>query len=338
MNKSYLGLNSICLFQNHRIHLSNFYSFGSLLTGRVWSPTSTDKYRFGFNGKENTDEIYGEGNGIDFGARIYDGRLGRFYTIDKYLNVYPWSSPFCFAVNNPIMFIDFDGNIIKIPNKKDRDLVLGYFKEIGLEGAFKVNWRGQMKVNQKWIKKNIEKLNNDPTLKEIYEGTKELVTRKDAEIVVECVEGPYTINVSFPVSVTTKKRIPEEADYVAPNGETYTRKTGNMVDKEETHIEYQTYGAYDVTASKTVLKKNSKYAFIFIATNDNADLSGENGTPAPFNLAASFFHELLDHSLEGVNNNGVDPDEDSISDTKDVKWENKVRGILNINKRVEHEK
>ncbi len=35
-----------------------------------------EKYRFGFNGKENDNEIQGDGNSYDFGARIYDSRLG----------------------------------------------------------------------------------------------------------------------------------------------------------------------------------------------------------------------------------------------------------------------
>jgi RHS repeat-associated protein len=105
MNKSYLGLNSICLFQNHRIHLSKFYSFGSLLTGRVWSPTSTDKYRFGFNGKENDDESRAQ----DYGMRIYNPELGRFLSIDPVTKDFASFSPYCFAANSPLLYIDFEG-------------------------------------------------------------------------------------------------------------------------------------------------------------------------------------------------------------------------------------
>jgi hypothetical protein len=35
-------------------------------------------YRFGFNGKENDNEVKGEGNQQDYGMRVYDTRLGRF--------------------------------------------------------------------------------------------------------------------------------------------------------------------------------------------------------------------------------------------------------------------
>ncbi len=45
---------------------------------------SSSSYRYGFNGKEKDDEVKGEGNSLDFGARMYDSRLGRFLSIDKY--------------------------------------------------------------------------------------------------------------------------------------------------------------------------------------------------------------------------------------------------------------
>ena len=41
------------------------------------------RYRYGFNGKENDNEVKGTGNQIDYGARIYDGRLGRFLSVEN---------------------------------------------------------------------------------------------------------------------------------------------------------------------------------------------------------------------------------------------------------------
>jgi hypothetical protein len=34
-------------------------------------------YVYSFNGAERDDEVKGSGNSLDFGARIYDSRLGR---------------------------------------------------------------------------------------------------------------------------------------------------------------------------------------------------------------------------------------------------------------------
>ncbi len=70
--------------------------------------TNTGKgYRFGFNGKEN--EVDGGGNSYDFGARIYNSRLGRFYSVDPWYKGMPSTAPYCFADNSPVILVDFNG-------------------------------------------------------------------------------------------------------------------------------------------------------------------------------------------------------------------------------------
>jgi|GEM_PF-1632458 len=71
--------------------------------------TSTTNYRYGFNGKEEDDEVKGDGNQQDYGMRIYDTRLGRFLSVDPIAKEYPWYSPYHFAGNNPIRNLDLDG-------------------------------------------------------------------------------------------------------------------------------------------------------------------------------------------------------------------------------------
>jgi hypothetical protein len=39
---------------------------------------SSGSYRYGFNGKENDNEVKGAGNQQDYGMRIYDPRWGSF--------------------------------------------------------------------------------------------------------------------------------------------------------------------------------------------------------------------------------------------------------------------
>ncbi|MPM15696.1 hypothetical protein SDC9_62067 [bioreactor metagenome] len=71
-----------------------------------------DNYRFGFNGKENDNEVKGTGNQQDYGMRIYDPRLGRFLSADPLIvqqQKYPELSPYQFASNTPIIAIDLDG-------------------------------------------------------------------------------------------------------------------------------------------------------------------------------------------------------------------------------------
>ena len=72
-------------------------------------PTSSGSYRYGFNGKENDNEVKGEGNQQDYGMRIYDPRIGKFLSVDPLTKSYPWLTPYQFASNTPIAAIDLDG-------------------------------------------------------------------------------------------------------------------------------------------------------------------------------------------------------------------------------------
>lgn len=67
-------------------------------------------YRYGFNGQEKENALYGEGKAYDFGARMYDSRTGRFFKTDNYFKQFPSESNYSFAGNNPIFYIDEGGN------------------------------------------------------------------------------------------------------------------------------------------------------------------------------------------------------------------------------------
>ena len=69
----------------------------------------SEEYRYGFNGMERDDEVKGAGNSYDFGARMYDSRLGRWKSLDPLAATYPSMSPYIFVGNSPILFIDPDG-------------------------------------------------------------------------------------------------------------------------------------------------------------------------------------------------------------------------------------
>jgi RHS repeat-associated protein len=66
-------------------------------------------YRFGFNGMERDDEVKGQGNSYDFGARIYDSRLGRWMSTDPLAGKFSYESPYTFVSNNPVIYLDPTG-------------------------------------------------------------------------------------------------------------------------------------------------------------------------------------------------------------------------------------
>ncbi len=67
------------------------------------------EYRFGFNEKENDNELSGVGNWQDYGMRPYNPRIGRPPCVDPIAKEYPELSPYQFFSNNPILNIDIDG-------------------------------------------------------------------------------------------------------------------------------------------------------------------------------------------------------------------------------------
>ncbi|MEI6950354.1 RHS repeat-associated core domain-containing protein [Paraflavisolibacter sp. H34] len=88
------------------VSASDYSPFGMVLEGRNWN---NNVYRYGFNGKENDNEVKGEGNQQDYGMRIYDPRLGRFLSVDPLTRSYPELTPYQFASNTPIKAVDLDG-------------------------------------------------------------------------------------------------------------------------------------------------------------------------------------------------------------------------------------
>ena len=87
------------------VNQHDYYPFGMLQPGRSYGTG----YRYGFNGKENDNEVKGEGNQQDYGMRIYDGRLGKFLSVDPLTKKFPELTPYQFASNRPIDGVDLDG-------------------------------------------------------------------------------------------------------------------------------------------------------------------------------------------------------------------------------------
>ncbi|MCU0423558.1 MAG: hypothetical protein MUC81_12180 [Bacteroidia bacterium] len=96
----------------------------------IWEPTEKETYgHFTITtatGKLKTmDTISQKGILIDpvafaydFGARMYDARIGHFVSVDPLAKAYPSISPYAFVANNPISFTDLDGKIIWDPQAK----------------------------------------------------------------------------------------------------------------------------------------------------------------------------------------------------------------------------
>lgn len=80
----------------------------------------SDEYRYGYNGKEKDGELKGEGNSYDYGARIYDPRIGRWMSTDPKESKIPNWSTYVFCLDNPTLFVDPDGEypVVTITKQK----------------------------------------------------------------------------------------------------------------------------------------------------------------------------------------------------------------------------
>ncbi|PKP40884.1 MAG: hypothetical protein CVT96_07425 [Bacteroidetes bacterium HGW-Bacteroidetes-13] len=95
---------------------NNYYPFG--LKHKGYNATLTGKdHKYGFGNKEEQDEL--NLAWLDFGARNYDVTLGRWMNIDRYAESFMPISTYQYAANNPVLYLDYNGDYITIGIKDD---------------------------------------------------------------------------------------------------------------------------------------------------------------------------------------------------------------------------
>jgi RHS repeat-associated protein len=132
---------------------TDYYAFGSLFT--PVTPENGNNYRY--NGKELQDDVLSSTapDWYDYGARFYDPALARFHTLDPLMEDFYHQSPYVYADNNPIRFIDFMGMNASPYYDRNTGEYLGVDEN---------DFEGQIKVTTKSAYNGAEK-NKDGTVK-----------------------------------------------------------------------------------------------------------------------------------------------------------------------------
>ena len=242
-------------------------AFGSPMPTRTWSDPNA-KYKYGFNGKEKDNEVTVDGGDYDFGARIYDSRLGRWLSIDPLWKVYTDLSTFNFVSNNPIYLIDKDGQRIIVANLAQQATILRMINSKAL-GLFDFNAAGELYQ---------VRATGDATRYSTYYRDK----------LVEAINNPLTIEIEI------KNNIIEPLEN-SVTGELVKDASGVALDVDVDRGGGVTFGSGSVADGSTPSDQ-----LIYISGNENRTGTDISGNPMISSAADILAHELVGHAIPHI--------------------------------------
>lgn len=236
---------------------TDYYPFGMGMPGRKYV---IGLYRYGFNGKENDNEVKGEGNQQDYGMRIYDTRLGKFLSVDPLTKSYPWFTPYQFAANTPIIAIDLDGEESKITIEASNLVTPTFYinDKLTAEMSSAQRWAIVMHVSEKIYKNVIHNLTSSNYYNNFKAGFGDIDSEiKNIVVGVVAISLNYTETIETsrnPVTgeVTQKFQTTGDLDYSLFGGESLIKSLSDFYQREE--IQELLSDSYEVAKETTGYK------------------------------------------------------------------------------------
>ncbi|GEM_PF-2333181 len=201
--KDHLGNTRVAVNEiNDITQESNYYPFGLTF---AQSGSSTNKYLY--NGKEKQEET----EWLDYGARMYDKELGRFFSLDPLAEKFSHQSTYVYADNSPIRFIDYMGMNAGLPEEGST---------LNTTHTYTYNEDGSHTITS--VLKHIDVTYNEEgimTISTVNETKITTISKENGEVVTNSTESISSTEEKFDMNPSSKNRFKQV-------GETKTNITG----------------------------------------------------------------------------------------------------------------
>ena len=255
---------------------NHYYPFGMLIEDLSTDVSKGQKYKY--NGKElQTDLNY---NVEDYCARQYDPVIARWMHMDPLAEKYRRWSPYNYAVDNPVRFIDPDGRqIVPVAYNKDKSIST-FLKATYNQFGDKVGYQIQMAMGGQSSQKDFNK-----ALKSIDKPQREMATKlfniagdKDKTVFIDVIKPTAVtmnqdgITIDRNATGNVREKVPNTQQHYPTGYENSTMPTpfdASPIDASS--ITPGTQGSYSVS-------EPDKSRGLVITTSESKDLSPQQET------------------------------------------------------------